>query len=54
MCTLRKKPMIVPALDLENLPEYETSSEEEDAAEDETELPSHPQVVAAAPVNMNK
>lgn len=53
MCTLRKKPMIVPALDLENLPEYETSSEEEDAAEDETEVPSHPQAVAAAPVNMN-
>lgn len=40
MCTLRKKPLIVPPLDLENLPEYETSSDEEEvaAADDEGEV----------------
>lgn len=30
MCTLRKKPPIVPALNLDNLPDYETSDEEEE------------------------
>ena len=42
MCTLRKKPMIVPPLDLNNLPEYETSSDEEEGgneAEEEVEAP---------------
>jgi hypothetical protein len=39
MCTLRKKPMIVPPLNLDALPEYETSSDEEEgAAEDEGEV----------------
>ena len=28
MCTIKKKPFIVPSLNLHNLPEYETSSEE--------------------------
>jgi hypothetical protein len=34
-CTLRKKPVIVPPLNLDNLPEYETSSEEEGGEEEE-------------------
>ena len=29
-CQIRKKPPIVPPLDLNNLPDYETSSEEEE------------------------
>ena len=32
-CSIRKKPPIVPALNLDNLPDYETSSEEEDGVE---------------------
>lgn len=35
MCTVWKKPPIVPSLDLNNLPEYETSSEEEQEEEEE-------------------
>lgn len=30
MATIKKKPPIVPPLDLANLPEYETSSDEEE------------------------
>ena len=30
MCTLKKRPMIVPSLNLINLPDYETSSDEEE------------------------
>ncbi len=30
LATLKKKPFIVPGLDLNNLPEYESSSDEED------------------------
>ena len=37
MCTIKKKPAIVPSLNLANLPEYETSSEEEGAGEDDQE-----------------
>jgi hypothetical protein len=29
-CQLKKKPQIVPALDLANMPEYESSSDEEE------------------------
>lgn len=29
-CVTRKKPFIVPSLDLNNLPDYETSSDEEE------------------------
>ncbi len=29
-CVTRKKPLIVPSLNLDNLPEYETSSDEEE------------------------
>ena len=37
MCTIKKKPFIVPSLNLHNLPEYETSSEEgeEEGEEDD-------------------
>jgi len=31
-CVTRKKPLIVPSLNLDNLPEYETSSDEEEDA----------------------
>ena len=41
-CTLRKKPPIVPPLNLDNLPEYESSSEEE--GEEEEEAKSEPSV----------
>ena len=34
MCTIKKKPAFVPSLNLENLPAYETSSEEDGAGED--------------------
>lgn len=34
-CLIKKKPPIVPPLDLANLPEYETSDEEEEGAEEE-------------------
>jgi hypothetical protein len=36
-CQIRKKPPIVPALDLNNLPEYETSSDEEEGGAGEGE-----------------
>lgn len=39
-CTLRKKPPFVPPLNLDNLPEYETSSEEEEAEEEAKSEPS--------------
>ena len=32
-CTLKKKPAFVPSLNLDNLPEYETSSDEEGEGE---------------------
>ena len=37
-CQIRKKPVIVPALNLANLPEYETSSEEDAGENEEEEL----------------
>ena len=37
-CTIRKKPVIVAPLNLDNLPEYETSSDEEDGAQEEEEV----------------
>jgi hypothetical protein len=33
-CAIRKKPVIVPPLNLDNLPDYETSSEEEDGGQE--------------------
>ena len=37
-CQIRKKPVIVPALNLANLPEYETSSDEDAGENEEEEL----------------
>jgi hypothetical protein len=34
-CAIRKKPPIVPPLNLDNLPDYESSSEEEGEEEEE-------------------
>jgi hypothetical protein len=41
-CLIKKKPPIVPPLNLSNLPEYETSSEEEEAGAGEEEDESSP------------
>ncbi len=46
-CQTRKKPQIVPSLNLANLPEYETSSEEDAGEHEEEEQKENS-------INMNK
>jgi hypothetical protein len=50
MCTIKKKPPIVPPLNLENLPDYETSSDEEEEPQQEEEQKSQ---VSSVKQNMN-
>jgi hypothetical protein len=50
-CQVRKKPPIVPSLDLNNLPEYETSSDEEEGGAGEGEVYEEEQ---KSSIRMNK
>lgn len=53
MCTLRKKPLIVPPLDLNNLPDYESSDEEEDEEGGAEQQAEEQKSSVRPPQNMN-